>query len=85
MRVCFMSIDRDYRVMIHRGEELIATYTLHTEFENGEYVEVSSSYMVGEPDYDPIEEEAVEAILQNESAHGKECINGYTLEWFLLN
>lgn len=80
-----MSIDKDYRVMIHRGDTLLATYTLHTEFEDGEFVDVSSSYTVGEPDSDPIEEEAVEAILKIESAHGKENINGYTLEWFLLN
>ena len=80
-----MSIDKDYRVMIHRGDTLLATYILHTEFEDGEFVDVSSSYTVGEPDSDPIEEEAVEAILKTEAAHGKENINGYTLEWFLLN
>lgn len=80
-----MSTDKDYRVMIYLGDELIATYTLHTEFEDGEYVDVSSSFTAGEPSHDPIEEEAVEAILKNDSAYGKENINGYTLEWFLLN
>lgn len=78
-------MDKDYRVMIHRGDTLLATYTLHTEFDDGEFVDVSSSYTLGEPDSDPIEEEAVEVILKTEAAHGRENINGYTLEWFLLN
>ena len=80
-----MSVDKDYRVMIHSGDTLLATYTLHTEFENGEFVDVSSSYTVGEPDSDPIEEEAVDTILKSEAAHGKKTINGYTLEWLLIN
>lgn len=80
-----MSIDKDYRVSIHLGEKLLASYTLHTEYEDGEYIDVSSTHTVGEPDHDPIEEEAVDAILEAETAHGKEVINGYTLEWFLLN
>lgn len=80
-----MNIDKDYRVMIHLGDKLLATYTLHTEFEDGEYVDISSSYTVGEPSMDPIEEKAVETILRTEVAHGKEVIDGYTLEWFLVN
>lgn len=35
-----MSIDKDYRVLIHYGDMLLATYTLHTEFEDGEYIDV---------------------------------------------
>lgn len=80
-----MSVDKDYKVMVHRGDTLLATYTLHTEFEDGEFVDVSSSYTVGEPDMDPIEDESVEMILETEAAHGKQTINGYTLEWFLIN
>ncbi len=80
-----MSIDKDYRVFVKRGDTLLATYNLHTEFENGEYVDVSSSVVVVEPDFDPIEDEAVELILGAGTAHGKEVINGYTVEWFLIN
>ncbi len=80
-----MSIDRDYRVMIHLGDSLLATYTLHTEFEDGEFIDVSATYTVGEPNSDPIEEEAVKTILESEASYGKQEINGYTLEWFLLN
>ena len=80
-----MSIDKNYRVLIHHGDTLLATYTLHTEFEDGEFVDVSSSYTVGEPDNDPIEDEAVEVILKAGAAHGKETIDGFTVEWFLIN
>lgn len=80
-----MSIDKDYRVLIHHGDMLLATYTLHTEFENGEFVDVSATYTVGESNNDPIEGEAVEMILESDLAHGKETINDYIVEWFLLN
>jgi hypothetical protein len=80
-----MSIDKNYRVMVHLGDILLATYTLHTESQDGEMLDVSSSYTVGEPDQDPVEEEAVETILETEAAHGKKVINGYTVEWFLIN
>ncbi len=80
-----MSIDKNYRVLIHCGDVLLATYTLHTEFKDGEFIDVSSTYTVGEPNDDPIEDEAVEVILEAASAHGKETINDYTVEWFLLN
>jgi hypothetical protein len=80
-----MSIDKDYRVLIHHGDTLLATYALHTEFEDGEFIDVSSTYTVGEPNDDPIEDEAIEAILEADTAHGKEAINDYTVEWFLLN
>ena len=80
-----MSIDKDYKVMIYLKDNLLATYTLHTEFEDGEYVDVSASYTGGEPSNDPIEDEAVEAILKAGTAYGKKNINGFTLEWFLLN
>lgn len=80
-----MSIDKDYKVMIHLGEMLIASYTLHTEFEDGEYVDVSSCHMVGEPDNDPLEDEAIDLILESDGPSGKETINDYTVEWHLIN
>lgn len=80
-----MSIDKDYRVLIHLGDMLITTYNLHTEFENGEFVGVSSSHTDSESFNNPIEDEDIDAILEAGTAHGKEAINGYTVEWFLLN
>ena len=80
-----MSIDKDYRVLIHHGDTLLATYNLHTEFEDGEFIDVSSRHTAGEPNNDPIEDEGVEVILEADTAHGKESINDYTVEWFLLN
>ena len=41
-----MSIDKDYKVLIHLGDMLIAAHTLHTEFEDGEYVDVSITHIV---------------------------------------
>ena len=79
-----MSIDKDYRVLIHHGDTLLATYTLHTEFEDGEYVDVSSTHISGEPNDDPIEDKAVELILEANTANGKESINEFTVEWHLL-
>jgi len=80
-----MSIDKDYKVLIHGGDTLLASYTLHTEFEDGEFIDVSSTHMSSEPNYDPIEDEAVELILEADMASGKETINGYTVEWHLIN
>ena len=80
-----MSIDKDYKVSIHLGNMLLASYTLHTEFENGEFIDVSSTHMNGEPNNDPIEDEAVELILEADTASGKETINEYTVEWHLIN
>ena len=80
-----MSIDKDYRVLIHQGDMLLATYTLHTEFEDGEFIDVSSTHTAGDPYDDPIEDEAVDVILKADTAHGKEVIKDYTVEWFLLN
>ena len=80
-----MSIDKDYKVLIHLGDSLIASYTLHTEFEDGEYVDVSSIHTVGEPIADPLEDEAIELILEADTESGKETINEYTVEWHLIN
>ena len=80
-----MSIDKDYKVMIHLGEILLASYTLHTEFEDGECVDISTSQIVGEPDNDPLEDEAVDLILEADSPSGKETIKEYTVEWHLIN
>ena len=80
-----MSIDKDYKVLIRHGDTLLATYILHTEFEDGEFVDVSSIHIAGEPYDDPIEDEAVELILESGAANGKEPINEYTVEWHLFN
>ena len=74
-----MSIEKDYRVLIHREDELLATYTLHAEFEDGEYLDVSSSHVAGESNSDPVEDEAVELILKSETPHGKVYSDGYYL------
>ncbi|MES9973305.1 MAG: hypothetical protein ABW094_03525 [Candidatus Thiodiazotropha sp.] len=80
-----MSIDKDYKVLIHHGDTLLASYTLHTEYEDGEYIDVSSSHIFGEPNDDPIEDKAVEVILEAETASGRESIDEYTVEWHLIN
>jgi len=80
-----MSIDKDYKVSIHLSEMLLASYTLHTEFENGEYMDVSSTHMVGEPNNDPLEDEAVDLILEAGTSSGKETIDIYTVEWHLIH
>ena len=80
-----MSIDKDYKVLIHLGDTLIASYTLHTEFEDDEYVDISSIHTAGEPNADPIEDEVTDLILEADSASGKETIHGYTVEWHLIN
>jgi len=80
-----MSIDKDYKVSIHLGEMLLASYTLHTEFEDGEFIDVSSTHIAGEPNNDPIEDEAVELILKTDTASGKDTVGDYTVEWHLIN
>ena len=80
-----MSIDKDYKVLIHLDDTLIASYTLHTEFEDGEYIDVSSIHTVGEPNVDPIEDEVTDLILESDTASGKETIDVYTVEWHLIN
>ena len=80
-----MSIDKDYKVLIHHGDRLLTSYTLHTEFEDGDFIDVSSTHIVGEPNDDPIEDEAVELILEADTASGKETIDEYTVEWHLIN
>lgn len=80
-----MSTDKDYKVLIHLGDMLLSSYTLHTEFEDGEYVDVSSTHLIGEPDNDPLEDEVIDLILEAGTASGKETINEYTIEWHLIN
>ena len=80
-----MSVDKDYKVTIHLGDMLLAAYTLHTEFEDGEFIDVTSTHIDGEPDNDPIEDEAVDLILEANTASGKETVNEYTVEWHLIN
>ena len=79
-----MSIDKDYKVLIYLGDRLLASYTLHTEFEDGEYVDVSLIHTVGEPFNDPLEDEAIDLILETGTASGKETINEYTVEWHII-
>lgn len=80
-----MSVDKNYRVIIRHGDNILATYTLHTEFEAGEYIDVSSTTIVGEPNNDPLEDEAIDVVLKVGTAHGKEDVQGFTVEWFLIN
>ena len=80
-----MSIDKDYKVLIHLGDMLFTSFTLHTEFEDGEFIDVSSTHIAGEPDDAPIVDEAIELILKTDTASGKETINEYTIEWHLIN
>ena len=79
-----MSVDKQYRVLIHSGDKLLCTFTLNTEW-GDEFIDVSSTFTDGEPNDESLVDEAVDVILEAESAHGKESINGCTLEWFLIN
>lgn len=80
-----MSTDKDYKVLIQHGDTPFISCTLHTEFEDGEFIDVSSTHLAGEPDSHPIVDEAIDLILEANTASGKETINEYTVEWHLLN
>ena len=79
-----MSIDKDFRVLIYKRDELVATYQLHTVFEGGEYVDVSSCHSSGEPLDDPLEDEGIDVILDSGQDSGVGIAKGYKIEWRLL-
>lgn len=80
-----MSLDKDFRVSIYRHEALLCTYELHTEFEDGECVDVSSTHTSGEPFDDPLEDEAIDLILESGLDSGVGIVQGFKIEWILIN
>ncbi|MFG1496854.1 hypothetical protein ABMA57_09485 [Saccharospirillum sp. HFRX-1] len=80
-----MSIERDYKVLIYKADELVATYELHTELEDGEYVDVSSLHLDGLFTEDPLEDEGVNVILDSGLDSGVGIANGYKILWTLLS
>ncbi|PCM43423.1 hypothetical protein [Marinobacter sp. ANT_B65] len=80
-----MSLDKDFRVSIYKNEALLCTYELHTEFEDDEYVDVSSRHTSGEPFDDPLEDEAIDLILESGLDSGVGIVQGFKIEWVLLN
>lgn len=79
-----MDIDKDFRVLIYKGDELVSTYELHAEFKDGEYVDVSSSHSSGESLDDPLDDEGIDIILESGLDSGVGIAKGFKIEWKLF-
>lgn len=79
-----MDVDKDFRVLIYKNDDLVSSYELHAEFEDGECVDVSSCHSAGEPLDDPLEDEGIDVILESGQDSGIGIAKGYKIEWKLL-
>ncbi len=79
-----MDVDKDFRVLIYKNDDLVSSYELHAEFEDGECVDVSSCHLAGEPLDDPLEDEGIDVILESGQDSGIGIAKGYKIEWKLL-
>lgn len=79
-----MDVDKDFRVLIYENDELVSSYELHAEFEDGECVDVSSYHSAGEPLDDPLEDEGIDVILESGHDSGVGIAKGHKIEWKLL-
>lgn len=79
-----MDVDKDFRVLIYKGDVLVSTYELHAEFEDGECVDVSSCHSAGESLDDPLEDEGIDVILESGLDSGVGIAKGFKIEWQLL-
>ncbi|WP_278357982.1 hypothetical protein [Idiomarina abyssalis] len=79
-----MSIDKDFSVLIYKNDELVSSYELHVEFEDGECVDVSSCHAAGESLDDPLEDEGIDVILESGQDSGIGIAKGFKIEWRLI-
>lgn len=77
-------VDKYFRVLIYKNDELVSTYELHAEFEDGGCVDVSSYHAAGESLGDPLEEEGIDVTTESGQDSGVGTAKGFKIEWKLI-
>lgn len=79
-----MNVDKDFRVLIYKNDELVSTYELHAEFEDGECVDISSCHAALESLDDPLEDEGINVITGSGQDSGVGIAKSLKIEWKVI-